>query len=87
MQVVLILCVFNRLNDFIIPGKNWRPFLNNVDYMSFQCTYNTTIYLITKSSYFLIFLVWVLYTVCLFVIIYITLLGYLLTTLIDDIEV
>ena len=69
MWEVLIFCVLNTLNDYIINGKNWRPYQNIVSYMPFKCTYNTTIDLIPKSSCFLIFLVWVIDTVCMFVII------------------
>ena len=48
---------------------------------------NTTIDLIPKSSCYLIFFVSVLDTVFVFVIIYITLIGYFMTIFLDDIEV
>ena len=55
--------------------------------MSFWCIYTTTIVFIPKISCYLIFLVWDIEIFCIFIIIYITLLRWLLVTFLDDIEV
>ena len=55
MRAVIIFCVLKMLNDYIIHGINWRPFRNNVNYISFLCTYTTTVDLITNNYCYIIF--------------------------------
>ena len=87
MQELLIFCVLKTLHDYIIPGNNWRPCKKTW----ILCHFNVTIpvklilfLIVTVSSYVL---VQALDTVCLFFIIYITLLEYLLTKFLDEIKV
>ena len=85
---ILIFCVLNTINDFIMHAHYCRSFGNNMKYMQLYVpTIPSHNFLLIRVAVFKFLIVFFIDTLCLFVRIYDILLGCLLKKFIGDIEV